>query len=140
MNPLHVLYPVFALATLTFFITIRLAILRKRAVLQDGLKASYFRYNQGGEPPEYVLRNEQHYTNLYEQPVLFYAICLIGYVTAGVNPLTVALAWLYVASRLVHSYIHLRLNKLLKRRKAFIFCTATLITLWVVMFVQLVTR
>ncbi len=134
------LYPMFILAALTFFITIRLARLRKRAVLQDGLKSSYFRYNQGGEPPEYMLRNEQHYANLYEQPVLFYTGCLLAYVTAGVNPLTVALAWLYVASRLLHTYIHLRLNKLLMRRNAFILCTVVLMTLWLVLLAQLLTR
>ena len=137
MKPLYILYPIFPLVALTFYITIRMARLRVRAVLQDGLKASYFKNNRGAEPPEYMLRTDQHYINLLEQPVLFYVACLLAYVTTSVDMLLISLAWLFVASRLVHTVIHLGSNKILKRRKAFIVSMFILISLWCVLLVKL---
>ena len=126
------------MAALTFGITIALGKLRVRAVRQDGLKPSYFKYNQGGMPPEYLLRVEQHYNNLYETPVLFYTICLIGFLTVGADPLTVGLAWLYVASRIVHAYIHISTNKLLQRRRIFIVSVVILLSLWLTVLSRIV--
>ncbi len=140
MKPLYILYPIFPLVALTFYVTIRMAKLRVRAVLQDGLKAGYFKNNRGGEPPEYMLRNEQHYMNLFEQPLLFYIACLTAYVSSSVDLLVIGLAWLFVASRFVHTYIHLGSNKLLKRRKAFIVSMVILISLWGVLLVKLMIR
>ena len=136
MKTIYILYPLFAMAALSFYITIRLGRVRVRAVLQDGLKAAYFKYNRDAEPPEYMLRTEQHYTNLFEMPVLFYTVCLIAYVTGTVDLLSVLLAWLYVCTRFAHTYIHLRLNKLLKRRRIFIASVFVLITLWAELFIQ----
>ena len=140
MKTIYILYPLFAMAALTFYISIRLARVRMRAVLQDGLKAAYFKYNRDAEPPEYMLRTEQHYVNLFEMPVLFYTVCLIAYVTNSVELLSVLLAWLYVGTRCIHTYIHLRLNKLLKRRRIFIISVVVLATLWVELFIQLMLK
>lgn len=140
MKQLYLLYPLFAMAALSFYITIRMGRLRVRAVLQDGLKASYFKNNRGAEPPEYMLRTEQHYVNLFEQPVLFYAVCLIAYVATTANLLTVSLAWLFVGSRYLHSYIHLVSNRILKRRRIFIISVFILVTLWSAVFIQLLLR
>ncbi|MDH5445108.1 MAG: MAPEG family protein [Gammaproteobacteria bacterium] len=140
MQQLHILYPLFVMAALTFYITIRLAKVRVRAVLQDGLKAAYFKNNRGGEPPEYLLRSEQHYINHFEQPVLFYAICLIAYITASVDLLAIGLAWLFVATRFIHTYIHLGTNKLLKRKQIFIYNVIILITLWCEIFVRIILK
>ncbi len=140
MQQIQILYPLFAMAALTFYITIRLARVRMRAVIQHGLQATYFKYNQGGEPPEFMLRTEQHYVNLFELPVLFYVVCLLAYVTSSVDLLTVLLAWLFVGSRCLHTYIHIRLNKLLKRRRIFIFSTFVLIALWCELFIRLMLK
>jgi hypothetical protein len=140
MKLIQIIYPLFAMAALSFYITIRLGRVRVRAVLQDGLKPAYFKYNRNAEPPEYMLRTEQHYTNLFEIPVLFYTVCLIAYVTSSVDLLSVLLAWSYVGTRCMHAYIHLRLNKLLKRRRIFIISVFVLVTLWIELFVQLLIK
>ena len=140
MQHIHILYPLFAMAALTFYITLRLGRVRIRAVTQHGLQASYFKYNRGGEPPEFLLRTEQHYVNLFELPVLFYVACLVAYVTSSADLPAVLLAWLFVCSRCLHTYIHIRLNKLMQRRRIFIFSSIVLMTLWGELFIQLMLK
>ncbi|MEE8076849.1 MAG: MAPEG family protein [Candidatus Binatia bacterium] len=45
--------------------------------------------------------------NLFELPVLFYAGCIVAFVTGTVDTLLVGTAWLFVLTRYVHSYFHL---------------------------------
>lgn len=56
--------------------------------------------------------------NLLELPVLFYVVGLMLYVTAGASSLVLALAWSYVALRILHSVIHLTYNKVVHRLAA----------------------
>ena len=66
---------------------------RIQAIHQDGVTAGYFYYNKGGRLPEYLLRTEQHYVNLFEQQVFFYAAILLAYSTTMVDSISVTLAW-----------------------------------------------
>ena len=63
-------------------------------------------------------------------PILFYIACLIAYMSHTVNSAGVLLAWAYVLSRVVHTYIHLTHNKLRMRRNAFLVSYMILIGLW----------
>lgn len=133
-----ILYPLFALVLFTLYVSLRLAALRYRAVVRDGLKASYFKHNRGDKPPEYLLRITDHYDNLFEQPTLFYIVCILIYITSQTDLLLVILAWSYIATRLLHGYIHIKLNKILLRRNSFFLSMLVLFTLWGYLFVQLV--
>ena len=53
--------------------------------------------------------------NLFELPVLFYALCLLLYVTGNVVGLYVAAAWGFVAFRALHSVIHCTINRVMAR-------------------------
>lgn len=134
-----ILYPLFAMVLITLFITMRLVILRYRAVLQDGLNPGYFKHNRGGKPPEYLQRTTDHYDNLFEQPMLFYVVSILIYITGQADHLLITLAWSYIATRLLHGYIHIKYNKLIWRRNAFGLSTLVLITLWGYLFAQLIT-
>ena len=125
-----ILYPMFVMVALTFYVTWRLGKQRVQAVRQDGVSAGYFYYNKGGRLPDYLLRTEQHYVNLFEQPVLFYTAVLLLYSMAAVDMLALVLAWSFVASRIAHAYIHIVVNKLLYRRRMFIISVYILVTLW----------
>jgi hypothetical protein len=77
---------------------------------QDAVKAGRVRLSQlrdnVTEPEETrFLRN--NLTNQFELPVLFVAVCIALYATGHAGVVPVILAWLFVASRLVHAYIHL---------------------------------
>lgn len=138
MQTTTILYPLFAMIALTYIIGIRSVLMRYRAVLQDGLSPRYFLYNNGGKPPEYMLRTEQHYDNLFQLPVLFYAVVLLAYTTAIVDLSNVLLAWLFVIIRMGHAYIHIRTNQLQLRRNSFMLGALVLLILWTKLFIQLI--
>ncbi len=133
-----ILYPLFVMVLITLFISLRLAVLRYRAVVRDGLKAGYFKHNSGDKPPEYLLRTTDHYDNLFEQPMLFYVVSILIYITSKTDYLLIILAWAYIATRLLHGYIHISLNKLLLRRNSFLLSTIVLFSMWGALFIQLV--
>ena len=72
--------------------------------------------------------------NQFELPFLFYIVCVILYMVNGVNDAIVALAWLFVASRFVHSWVHVSSNDLRKRRPLFLvgFVVNAILWLWLV--------
>lgn len=57
--------------------------------------------------------------NQFELPVLFFLVCIVFYVTAGVNHAVLAVAWLFVISRFVHAYVHVTSNRLWLRQRLF---------------------
>ena len=65
--------------------------------------------------PEEVNYAAYNFRNLFELPVLFYAVCLYLYVTAGVDSGHVAAAWAFVGFRVLHSAIHCTINIVMAR-------------------------
>jgi len=130
MNRELVLFPLFVMVALSFYVTWRLGKQRVQAIIRDGVTPGYFYYNKGGRLPDYLLRTEQHYTNLFEQPVLFYTAVLLAYRGTMVDTVSLSLAWAYALSRIAHAYIHMAFNKLKWRRRAFILSFLLLSALW----------
>lgn len=60
--------------------------------------------------PEEVNWPSYNFRNLFELPVLFYALCLYVYVMGYVDSVYVSSAWLYFALRAIHSLIHCTRN------------------------------
>lgn len=67
--------------------------------------------------PEWVHFANDNLVNLFEIPVLFYALCLAGAgpLAALTGPLDVGLAWAYVALRAGHSAVHCTINVVVLR-------------------------
>ncbi|MDH5178978.1 MAG: MAPEG family protein [Gammaproteobacteria bacterium] len=140
MQSAQILYPIFAMVLITVVLGFNMLRLRFRAVRQDGLHAGYFLYNRGAKPPEYLLRSEQHFTNLFETPMLFYVVVILAYVTQHTDAINITLAWLFVASRLLHAWQHLGYNTLTWRRRTFLATIIILIVFWSRLFIQLITQ
>ena len=68
-----------------------------------------------------------NYNHLLEQPVLFYAVCLILHVLGGASPVSLVLAWGYVALRVAHSLVQATSNRV-GPRFALFFCSSLLLT------------
>jgi hypothetical protein len=71
-----------------------------------------------------------NFRNLFETPVLFYALCLSLAVTQSATPLMLAGLWAYVALRVVHSAIHCTYNRVMHRFAAFGAGFVLLLVLW----------
>lgn len=122
---------------MSIVVGIRMLQLRYRAVLQDGLPVGYFQHNRGAKAPAYMLQAEQHYSNLYETPMLFYVVLVIDYITRHASYFSLVLAWIYVVSRLLHAFEHMGQNRIAKRRNVFLLSIVCLSLLWLELFVRL---
>jgi len=79
-------------------------------------------------PPE-VRWKSDNYNNLMEQPTLFYAIALTVAFAGAADGLNVALAWIYVALRVIHSLIQATVNIILARFSVFMLGSLVLLAL-----------
>ena len=125
-----------------FWLTVGMALwmlkLRYKAVREDGLNPAYFKLNKGAKLPDYLVKVTQNFENLLEMPALFY-IAIILVLLLGVNDAGyIILSWLYLLSRLVHSYIHTGSNHIPHRRNVFILSTIILLLIWARMMISIV--
>ena len=71
-----------------------------------------------------------NFQNLFETPVLFYALCAMALAQQRIPDWLVAGAWAYVALRLLHSLIHCTSNRVMQRLAAFMSSFVLLVGLW----------
>ena len=81
--------------------------------------------------PEAAAVTARHYNNMFEMPVLFYAACLTAFVLGAASVWTLALAWGYVAGRLIQSAVHLTYNNPMHRGTGFLLGVLCLLALWI---------
>ena len=132
MSVLSLVYPMLALVLLTFGVLIALFRSRVRMVREGLAPVSYFRTFQGSVvEPEFTVKPQRHFANLFEAPTLFYAACLAAMVTGLTGTLVVVLAWVYVALRYLHAWIHLGGNRVRYRMRAYFASWVCLLALWI---------
>ena len=132
MTQIAILYPVFALALWTILVLFLIPVMRFRAAAKGEASVKDYRYGESSTVPGYVSLPNRNYMNLLEMPVLYYVACLLIFVTASNSAPLVNLAWAYVATRIIHSAIHLSYNNVMHRLAAFAASNLVLIALWVV--------
>ena len=71
-----------------------------------------------------------NFRNLFEVPVLFFAVCGALAITDTVTPLQLVLAWLYVGLRAVHSFIHVTYNRVMHRFSVYLASTICVFVMW----------
>jgi len=129
---LHI-YPVIALVFLTFGIMVLMVKRRFKAIRSGEIPPVYFKDYQQRESfliPEKVQLATRHYGNLFELPVLFYALIPLLILTDKTDGLTLFFSWAFVISRYVHAIIHVTNNKLFWRMRAFVIGSFILLLLW----------
>ena len=77
-----------------------------------------------------VFRCADNFKNLCELPILFYAVVALSIIAGAVTPLTVQLAWLFVAGRAVHSAIHCTYNAVPHRFAVYFGSALVLWAMW----------
>ena len=136
--PTLILYPLFAMFALVAFVLLRMRALRFAAVRRKEVSRDFYRAFQQGEEPEQLRVIARHFSNLFEVPTLFYVVVLMAYVTHQVNYWLIACAWLYVALRYVHSWVHLTSNHVVARFSVYVASGFVLLVMWSTLLVQLV--
>jgi hypothetical protein len=134
----QILFPMGALAFLTFTVLLFVPIRRFRAAFAGRVGPDDFKYGESARVPADVSIPNRNYMNLIELPVLFYVVCLMFYVTGRTGMDAVWIAWIYVGARALHSLIHLTYNNVMHRLSVFAISNFVLIWLWVMFFVKAV--
>lgn len=95
-----------------------LAVLNFRTRLHAGktgqVDRQYFKAMQG-PAPERVINVSRHFDNQFQVPLVFFSVCLGHMILAKADQITIALAWFFVLTRFLHTYIHLGKNQVRKR-------------------------
>lgn len=130
MSNTAIFWPLIVQTGLIYTIYVIMSRRRLAAVRSGEAKASDFRVPQiEPEGSSTVVRN---LVNQFELPFLFYAVCMALYMVNGVNDATIVLAWAFVFSRIVHSWVHITSNRVRQRRPLFIvgFVINAILWLW----------
>ena len=140
MSMLNLIYPMFAMVLLSVTVLGILFGRRVRSVRSGRVEMRYYRTYQGAPEPEEALQAARHFANLFEAPVLFYAGCLAAMIAGIGDTLTLTLAWIYVAARTLHAYVHLGRNRVRHRMLVYFTGWLALIALWIDIVVRVASR
>ena len=113
-----ILLPVLAHVFLTMVMYGALTIAKAKAV-KSGLVNADRRALHDDAWPESVMKINNNIRNQFEVPVLFYVLAILLWQLHEAGVLAQSLAWLFVASRFLHAYIHTGTNYVPARRKVF---------------------
>lgn len=138
MNQTAIFWPMIAHVFLVMLIYALLGLRRKAAVVAGSAKVSQFRENQVEPEQSIFVRNAL--ANQFELPMLFHVVCLALYATAGAGVFAVAMAWLFVASRYVHTFIHVTSNRIRYRQPAFVVGFILVVLMWGLLAFHLLAR
>ncbi|MGN6268614.1 MAG: MAPEG family protein [Sphingomonas sp.] len=141
MMPFGILWPTFALVALIFIVWIAMVVARFGHVRRNPPSAADFadgdsalRYFRPVEMPANNLRN------LFEMPVLYFALVPLLLMTHHGDHLQVVLAWIFVALRCLHSVIHIRRissTGMPPRTIVYLLSCLVLFVMWIVFFVDM---
>lgn len=138
---LAILWPTVAMAALIF--AIWSVLLRQRfahIAANKPTAADFANAEAVGRYFRPVERPAQNLANLFEMPVLYFALVPLLIVTGAASNMQVALAWVFVALRLVHSIIHVGPNAIRTRARVYIASCVVLFAMWLGLVLNLLTQ
>lgn len=131
-----VLLPLFVQVALTFLLLIWLAVLRNDDLRSGRVNPASVALREPNWPPR-TQQVANAFSNQFELPVLFYVLTVLQVVTRRADPVFVALAWIFVATRIVHAYIHVTSNVVLRRGAWYGAGALVLMLMWFIFSVRL---
>jgi hypothetical protein len=136
MSIQSVLLPLFVQVLLTFVLLFWAGTQRVRAVQNGVVRRHDVALREPNWPP-HIRQVGYAYESQLELPLLFYALTILAWITRQADLLFVALAWVFVALRLVHAIIHVTTNNLGQRASAFILGGMVLALMWVIFMLRI---
>jgi len=124
------LLPVLVHVALVFFLGLRLGGGRRAAALKGQVKLADVALDNEKWPDE-LRKVANAYNNQFQLPVAFYACIAFTMLFAKTDAVAVLFAWLFVAARYAHTYIHITSNFVPYRFYAFGVGVMCLLVLWI---------
>ena len=139
MLPFGILWPTFALVALVFVVWATLVVQRMGHIRRNPPTRETFATGETSlayfRPVEMPANN---LANLFEMPVLYFALVPLLLITAHANTVQVVLAWCYAALRIAHSAVHIGPKKIRPRFFLYLASCAVLSAMWIGFFVDMV--
>jgi hypothetical protein len=130
MNEKLIFYPALAMAGLTFLVWWRMFFMRIGQMKRERIHPQSVATSAEAAARLTDSRAADNFRNLFELPVLFYLALVVTAYAQMVTPLTLTLAWVFVALRALHSYIQCTYNKVMHRFKSYVAGAVALWLLW----------
>jgi hypothetical protein len=137
MSVMEVLLPVFVQVILTFFVMFALAYKRVSTLGTDEMRGKKIALREPNWP-ERTRQFECNVMNQFELPVLFYVLMILLLITRQADIIQMTLAWIFVALRLAHAYVHLTSNNTKIRGPLFGLGLAVLAIMWGLFMVSII--
>jgi hypothetical protein len=116
--------PFFATVFLTFLVWVYMYIRRIRFITSGKIRPKDLTPSTLAQlSPPGVANPSDNLKNLFELPVLFYALVLYLFVTKQVDSVYVMAAWVFVGFRVLHSIVHCTFNLIILRFYLYLFAT-----------------
>ena len=108
----EIFMPMFYMVLLTFAVSLIGTIVRFKNVLiyKNHSGSEMMKFSLPSSATEITKQADRNLTNLFEFPILFYAISIVLYVTGKVDSHFVLLAYWFVGLRFAHSFYHIFIN------------------------------
>jgi hypothetical protein len=136
---IEILWPTLALVALVFVVWLvmnvqRFALLKRNPPTREQMATAdaALRYFQPVEMSANNLRN------LFEMPVLYFALVSLLMITGLDGMVQVVLAWVYVALRALHSYVHIVVKNPMRRFQVYLLSCVVLSAMWIGFAIRLI--
>jgi len=113
------LIPLFAEVALTIGLLVALARSRIAAVRSGSVKIGDIALGHYDSWPDLPQKLRASYQSQFELPVLFYVLIALALVTGKLDTPLVVSAWVFVATRYAHAYVHVTTNHVPTRFRCF---------------------
>ena len=126
-----ILAPVFVQVGLTLVLLTWLAVLRAQALRSGAVRPGDISLRQRAWP-ERAEQIGNAFANQLELPLLFYVLVILALLTRKADLAFVVLSWMFVATRLVHAFVHTGSNVVPIRGGIFGIGLLILLLMWII--------
>lgn len=130
----------FAMVLLSALVAVRLLVVRTREMRRKRVHPQAASNSIQMAARLEDVQAADNFRNLFEVPVLFYALVATALATAHTPAWLVAGAWVFVGLRVAHSVIHCTYNTVMHRFAVFMLGFAVVVGLWTALVVSLMGR
>jgi len=121
MDNLEIFVPFIGMLLLTAVVWVWMYVHRLSFIIGNRIDPQRFADSSQPVPdaPAKAVNTSNNFKNLFELPVLFYAVCLYLYVTVSVDQFYLNCAYIFLIFRALHSVIHCTFNNVRLRFAAY---------------------
>ncbi len=133
-----ILLPVFVQVALTFVVMVWMGRARWAAGRSGEVTFNDIALGEPNWPrkPQLISNN---FDNQFQLPLLFYVLVVLAITARKADLLFVVMSWLFVGSRIVHTVVHTGSNHIPHRFRVFAIGALTLLAMWIIFAVRVLT-